>query len=186
MSFRTLLLILSFLTLNCAYASTTQVALAQFGRVLIEIPTGFGRVNHTPPKKHSKLDVYVSNKDLPPTLFQLNEIVIPEGPSNLSEERQYEAAANFLVGFLRAFKDGGVTDWSRTAVEPVRLGGYNAAKARWTGIFHGIPNEGVMYILVLGKESYCLHAFGSAGPTNALLKSSVGAIEKLKLVETLQ
>jgi hypothetical protein len=114
-------------------------------------------------------------------MIEVERVIIPWARSNLSEDDRYGAASDFLDGFLQIFRENGVTDWSRSSVEPIRLGGYMAASAKWTGHLRGIPSTGVMYIVVLGKESYCFHAFGSAEATNQLLKSSIHAIEDLRL-----
>jgi|GEM_PF-5206617 len=181
MILRTFLIVLLLSIHGWSYASDAQSVAAHLGQVVIEIPTGFGEMHRTFPNKQSELDVYVSSKDLAPTLIELERIVIPWATSNPSEENRYGAASDFLVGFLQTFREEGVTDWSRSSVEPVRLGGYLAARAKWSGTFHGIHSTGFMYIVVFGKESYCFHAFGSADATNGLLKSSIQAIEKLRV-----
>lgn len=152
---------------------------ARFGRVVIEIPADFESPHHLFPNKQTELDVYVSKKSITPTLLQMSRIVVPEARSDLSENDRYEAASNFLVGFLQEFRKN-VTDWSRSSVETVRLGGYVAARAKWKGIFHGVPNTGVMYIVVFGTDSFCFHAFGRTDVPNITLKSAIRVIEELR------
>lgn len=158
-------------------------AVVSFGRVLIEIPTEFESPRRLYPNKQSELDVYVSKKDLPPTLLQLTRIVVPEVQSDLSEENRYGAASNFLAGFLQEFSKN-VKDWSRSSTETVRLGGNVAVRAKWTGIFHGVPNTGVMYFVVFGMDSFCFHAFGRTDVPNSALKSAIRAVEELQAGNT--
>lgn len=57
----------------------------------------------------------------------------------------------------------------------------SAAKSSWSGNYHGVQTEGVMYLFVRGSEGYFLHAFGQTDVPNEILKSSVRAIDELRL-----
>ena len=181
MILRVLLLVFLLSIHGCSFASDAQQpAVARLGQVAIEIPAGFLGPHRSFPNKQSQLDVFVSSKDLPPALIQMMRVVAPDARSDLSEKDRYGAASDFLVGSLRIFSTN-VIDWSRSSIEPVRLGGYLAAQAKWSGSFHGDPTTGVMYIVVFGKESYLFHSFGRADVPNVVLKSSIRAIEELRV-----
>ena len=109
-------------------------------------------------------------------------MVTPEARSDLTHKVKYEAATHFLAGFLQTFGKN-VQGWHVSPTEQVKLGGHSTAMAKWSGTYHGIPTEGAMYLLVLGKEVYCFHTFGRSDVQNDVLKSAVQAINKLRLVE---
>lgn len=183
MILRILLVILVLSNHGFSFANDAKDSgVARFGRVLIEILSEFESPHHLFPNKLTELDVYVSKKDLSPTLFQLTRIVVPEVRSDLSEKNRYGAASNFFTGFLQEFSKN-VTDWSRSSAETVRLGGYVGVRAKWTGIFHGVPNTGVMYLVVFGTDSFCFHAFGRADVPNPTLNSAIRAIEQFEQFE---
>ena len=154
--------------------------LARVGRVAIALPAGLDGPDRSTHGPSSELYVYFSQKAAPPVLFQLTRIILPADPPPLPDKARYEAASHFLAGFLRTFGKN-VQDWQVSPTERLRLGGEAAVKASWSGNFHGIPTEGVMFLFVAGKEGYCLHAFGQSGIRNDTLRSSVRAIEALRL-----
>lgn len=181
MNLRILLVIVVLSIHDFAYANDAKDStVARFGRVLIEIPVEFESPHRLRPNKQTELNVYVSKKDLPPTLLQLTRIVVPEVRSDLSEKNRYGAASNFLTGFLQEFSKN-VADWSRSSTETVQLGGHVAVRAKWTGIFHGIPNTGTMYFIVFGTDSFCFHAFGRTDVPNSTLESAIRVIEELRV-----
>ena len=155
---------------------------AHIGNIALTVPAGLNGPERSSPNKSSELYVYFSRQDLPPTLFQLTRVVIPEARSDLTDKVKYETATHFLAGFLQTFSKN-VQGWDVSPTEQVKLGGHATAMAKWSGTYHGIRTEGTMYLLVLGKETYCFHTFGRSDVQNDLLKSSVQAINKLRLVE---
>ena len=181
MILRTLIIALLFSIYSASFASESQSpVIARLGKIVVEIPTEFGVANRTFPNKQSILDVYVSRKDLPPTLIQLNRIVVPEAQVSANEKDRYDGIPDLLLGFLRTFSKN-VVGWSRSSIEPIRLGGYIAAKSKWSGSYHGVPTTGVMYLVVIGKESFFLHAFGRDDVPNKPLTSAIKAIEHMSV-----
>jgi hypothetical protein len=83
------------------------------------------------------------------------------------------------TAFLQTFSTS-VADWNTSPVEPARLDGNLAARGTWAGKFHRFPTRGVMYIVVLGKESCCLHVFGRSDVPNPTLQSSIRVVEHLR------
>lgn len=178
---RALLAVLWFSTTNSASASdahTGQVS-AEVGQVVIDIPPGFSGPQRTFPTAQTEMNVYVS-ADRPPNILQVSRITVPDAANDLSEKDRYGAASNFLQGFLGTFAPQ-VKQWSQSPIEQIRLDGFLAARARWTGNLHGFPANGAMYFLVLGKDSYVFHAFGTSAEPNAALKSSIQSIEGLRM-----
>jgi hypothetical protein len=163
-------------------ASQQQSAPARIGNVVLEVPTGLNGPDRSFPNKSSELYVYFSQKDLPPTLLQLTRVITPEARSDLTDKVRYEAATHFLAGFLQTFSKN-VQGWRVSSTEQVKLGGYPAVRAKWVGNYHGIPTEGAMYLLVFGKEGYCFHTFGRSDVQNDALKSSVQAINELRVIK---
>jgi hypothetical protein len=151
-----------------------------FGQLVIDVPAGLSGPHHETRTSQSGLDVFVSDKDLPPTLILLNRTTVPKARPGMSKEDEIAAASDFLVGFLRVFSKD-VTGWTRSAPEPIQLGGYLAVRARWSGSYHGLPNSGYMYFFTVGESAYCLHVFGRDDVPNLALKASVLAIEDLRV-----
>jgi hypothetical protein len=178
MTLRALALALLLSIYPGVFASQGELAAGRIGNVLIDIPSGLNGPHRSFPNRQTELDVYVSATGLPPTLLQLTWVNIPEARVDLSEDEWYEAASNFLDGFLTIFSKN-VSNWTRSAGEPVQLGGYKAVRAKWSGKFHELPNSGTMYLVVLGRNSYCFHAFGRNDVPNATLSSAIEAIERL-------
>jgi len=183
MTLRSLLILLIFAVHSLSIAGDEQQSVpARIGNIALAVPAGLNGPDRSSPNKSSELYVYFSRKDLPPTLLQLTRVVTPEARSDLTDKVKYEAATHFLAGFLQTFGKN-VQGWHVSATELVKLGGHSTAMAKWSGIYHGIPTEGAMYLLVLGKEAYCFHTFGRSDVQNDVLKSSVQAINKLRLIE---
>jgi hypothetical protein len=180
----------SLLGLVCLSISGSAIAIdapvgntiARLAQVMVEIPPGFTGPQRTFPNEQTELDTYVEivSAGRAPTIIQLTHIVVPNAAADLSEHDRYRAAANFLDGFLAIFGQK-VTRWSRSPNEKIRFDGFLGARARWTGNLNGFPSTGVMYFLVLGKDSFVFHAFGSRAEPNASLKASIRAIEGLRL-----
>jgi hypothetical protein len=185
MTLRSLLVLVTFAVHSLSIAENEQQSVpasAHIGNVALSVPTGLNGPDRSSPNKLTELYVYFSRKDLPPTLLQLTRVTTPDTRSDLTEKVKFEAATGFLAGFLQTFgKD--VQGWKVSPTEQVKLGGHSTAMAKWSGTYHGIPTEGAMYLLVLGKEAYCFHAFGRSDVQNDVLKSAVQAIKKLRLVE---
>lgn len=180
---RSVLVLLTFAIHSPSIAgSEQQSAPARIGNVVFEVPTALNGPDRSFPNKSSELYVYFSQKDLPPTLLQLTRVIIPEARSDLTDKVRYEAATDFLAGFLQTFSKS-VQGWNVSSTEQIKLGGYSAARATWTGRYHGIPTEGAMYLLVIGKEGYCFHTFGRSDVRNDVLKSSVQAINELRVIK---
>jgi len=183
MTLHSLLLLLTFAVHSLSIAGDEQQSVpARIGNIAIAVPAGLNGPDRSSPNKLSELYVYFSRKDLPPTLLQLTRVVTPEARSDLTDKVKYEAATYFLAGFLQTFGKN-VQGWHVSPTEQVNLGGHSTAMAKWSGTYHGIPTEGAMYFLVLGKEAYNFHAFGRSDVQNDALKSSVQAINKLRLIE---
>jgi hypothetical protein len=185
MTLRSLLILLILAVHSLSIAGDEQQSVpapVHIGNIALAIPAGLNGPDRSFPNKSSELYVYFSRKDRPPTLLQLTRVVTPEARSDLTDKVKYEAATHFLAGFLQTFGKN-VQGWHVSPTEQVKLGGLSTAMAKWSGIYHGIPTEGVMYLLVLDKEAYCFHTFGRADVQNDVLKSSVQAINKLRLVE---
>lgn len=185
MMLRSLLVLLTFAVHSLAIAGDEQQSMrapVHIGNIAFAVPAGFNGPDRSSPNKSSELYVYFSREDLPPTLLQLTRVVTPEARSDLTDKVKYEAATHFLAGFLQTFGRN-VQGWHVSPTEQVKLGGHSTALARWSGTYRGIPTEGAMYLLVLGKEAYCFHTFGQSNVQNDVLKSSVQAINKLRLVE---
>jgi len=178
MILRTLLLCFFLLMQNMAIAGDRVPVNSQLGRIAIKIPAGLNGRDRLFPNKGTELLVFYSQKESPPTLLQLTQVLIPAAPLEVDEKTKQEAAAHFLTGFLQTFSQN-VQEWKRSPIDKLRLGQYAAVRATWTGHFHGLPTTGTMYMLVLGKESYCLHTFGQMDLPNPLLQSSIRAIEAL-------
>jgi len=155
--------------------------IARIGQVVVEIPAGFSGPRREFPTVQSEIQNYyeVVQQGRAPTFVQLVHISIPHAASNLDEQTRYSAASDFLDGFMGTFGQK-VHEWSHSSNERFRLGGYLGARARWTGKLNGTPATGVMYLVVLGRDSYSFHVFGGSGEPNASLKASVRAIEELR------
>lgn len=181
MILRSIVFLLTFAVHACSIAgSDQQSAPARIGNVVLDVPTGFNGPDRTSPNPSSELHVYFSQKGLPPTLLQLTRVITPEARSDLTETVTYEAATHFLKGFLHTFSKN-VQGWQVSSIERVKVGGNSMARAKWSGSYHGIPTQGEMYLLVLGKEGYCFHTFGQSDVQNNTLKSSVKAINELRV-----
>lgn len=179
MIFRTLLLCFLLLMQDMAIAGDQAPVDTHLGRIAIKTPAGLNGPDRSSPNKASELFIYYSPKESPPTLLQLTQILTPAAP-DVTEKAKQEAATHFLSGFLQTFSQN-VQEWKRSPIDKVQLGQYMAVRATWTGNFHGLPTTGTMYMLVLGKESYCLHTFGRSDLPNPLLQSSIQAIEALRV-----
>lgn len=185
MTLRPLFILLAFAIHSLSIAGDVQQSVrapARIGNIALAVPAGLNGPDRSSPNKSSELYVYFSRRDLPPTLLQLTRVATPESRPDLTDKVKYEAAKHFLAGFLQTFGKN-VQGWHVSPTEQVTLGGHSTAMAKWSGTFHGIPTEGAMYLLALGKETYCFHTFGRSDVQNDLLKSSVQAIDKLRLVE---
>ena len=183
MTLRSLLTLLIFAVHSLSIAGDEQRSVsARIGNITLAVPAALNGPDRSSANKSSELYVYFSRKDLPPTLLQLTRVVTPEARSDLTDKVKYEAATHFLAGFLQTFGKN-VPGWHVSPTEQVKLGGHTTAMAKWSGTYHGIPTEGAMYLLVLGEESYSFHAFGRSDVQNDALKSSVQAINKLRVIE---
>jgi hypothetical protein len=185
MTLRSLLVLITFAVHSLSIAGDEQQSVpapAHIGNIALAVPAGLNGPDLSSPNKSSELYVYFSRRDLPPTLLQLTRVVTPKARSDLTDKVKYEAATHFLAGFLQTFSKN-VQYWHVSPTEQVKLAGRSTAMAKWSGTYHGIPTEGAMYLLVFGKEAYCFHTFGRSDVQNDLLKSSVRAINKLRLVE---
>ena len=183
MTLRSLLILLTFAVHSISVAGNEQQSVpARIGNITLAVPAGLNGPDRSSPNESSDLYVYFSRKDLPPTLLQLTKVAIPEARSDLTDKVKYEAATHLLAGFLQTFGKN-VQGWHLSPTEQVKLDEHSTAMAKWSGTYHGIPTEGAMYLLVLGKEAYCFHTFGRSDIQNDALKSSVQAINKLRLVE---
>jgi len=178
---RVLLGVLCFAVASTAFATDAKTGqlVARLGKIVVDIPAGFSGPQRTFPNEQAEQDVYVS-RDSPPVVLQMTLITVPQVPPDLTEENRYGAAEHFLSGGLGMFAEK-VRQWSQAPIEKARLGGFLGARAKWTGNLHGFPATGVMYCVVTGKESFTFHTFGSAVDSNASLKSSIRAIEKLRV-----
>jgi hypothetical protein len=164
------------------FASEGEPTSARIGDVQIEIPPGFDGTRRTSPNPQTELDAYVSAPGLPASMLQLSWVNVPWGKGDISEADRYGGASKILDGFLERFSRN-VSNWTRTAGEPVMLGGYKAVRARWSGIYRGAPTSGTMYFMGLGKDAYCFHAFGRADVSNPGLIAATGAVERLQMVK---
>lgn len=185
MPLRSLLILVIFAVHSLSVARNDQQSEAvpvHIGNIALSVPGGLNGPDRSSPNKSTELNVYFSRKDLPPTLLQLTRVVTLDARSDLTDKVKYEAATHFLAGFLQTFSKN-VQGWQMSPTKQVKLGGHSTAMAKWSGTYHGIPTEGAMYLLVLGEESYCFHAFGRSDVQNDVLKSAVHAINKLRLVE---
>jgi hypothetical protein len=183
MTLRSLLILLTFAVHSLSIAGDEQQSVpARIGNIALAVPAALNGPDRSSANKSSELYVYFSRKDLPPTLLQLTRVVTPEARSDLTDKVKYEAATLFLAGFHQTFGRN-VPGWHVSPTEQVKLGGHTTAMAKWSGTYHGIPTEGAMYFLVLGKEAYSFHAFGRSDVQNDALKSSVQAINKLRFIE---
>jgi hypothetical protein len=153
MTLRSLLVLAIFAVHSHSIAGNEQQSVpapVHVGNIALSVPAGLNGPDRSSPNKSTELYVYFSSKDLPPTLLQLTRVVIPAGRSDLTEKVKYEAATDFLAGFLQTFGKN-VQGWQVSPTEQVKLGGHSTAMAKWSGTYHGIPTEGAMYLLVLGK-----------------------------------
>ncbi len=181
MKCRALLAAALFLLQTCAVAADVATpAVARLGRVAFELPAGFTGPERAKPNEASDMDVYVSREPPAPTLLQVTRVSVPAARTDLTEEDKTYIATNFLSGFLQIFS-AKTTEWSLDATEPIRLGGHVAVRARWTGKLRGLPVRGTTYFLVLGKENFCLQAFGGAMQPNAALEATFNAIQALQV-----
>lgn len=179
--FEAAVVLLTFAVHTCSIAaSDQQSAPARIGNVVLGVPTGLNGPDRTFPNASTELHVYFSQKGRPPTLLQLTRVITPQARPDLTEKVTYEAATHFLKGFLHTFSKN-VQGWQASSIERVKVGGNSMAKAKWSGSYHGIPTQGEMYLLVLGKEGYCFHTFGQSDVQNDTLKSSVKAINALRV-----
>jgi hypothetical protein len=166
-------------------ASTAQPkdkTVARIGQVVVEIPSGFSGPHREVPTPQSEIQNYMglAGDGLSPTAIQLTHIVTPQASSDLSEQTRFLAACDFLDGFMGAFRRN-VRGWSRTPNERIRFDGSLGARATWSGQLNGVSVTGVMYLIVLGKDSYSFHVFGDHREPNASLKASIQAIESLRM-----
>jgi len=166
-------------------ASAAQPAnrkVARIGQVVVEISSGFSGPYRRFPTARSEIHNYMelAGDGLSPTVIQLTHIVTPQASSDLSEQTRFSAACDFLDGFMGTFRNT-VRGWSRTSNERIRFDGYLGARATWKGQLKGAWVTGVMYLVVLGKDSYSFHAFGDQREPNASLEASIQAIESLRL-----
>lgn len=155
-------------------------SVARLAPVALDVPATLQGPQRSFPNPQSELDVYASRGDLPPALLELLRVVIPQVREDLNEQNRAGAASSFLDGFMTQFS-ANVSGWKRLPTEDIRLGGAVAVRATWSGLFHGNPTKGVMYVLVLGKQSYCFHALGRSDVSNDALASAVQAIEQLRI-----
>jgi hypothetical protein len=163
-----------------SFGSEGPPSVARLAPVALDVPATLQGPQRSFPNPQSELDVYASRGDLPPTLLELLRVVIPQVREDLSEQNRAGAASSFLDGFMTQFS-ANVSGWKRLPTEDIRLGGAVAVRATWSGVFHGNPTKGVMYVLVLGKQSYCFHALGQSDVSNDALASAVRAIEQLRI-----
>ncbi|PKB20243.1 hypothetical protein [Janthinobacterium sp. 64] len=181
MILRLIVLLITFAVHTCSTAaSDQQSAPARIGQVVIDVPMGLNGPDRTSPNPSSELHVYFSQKGIPPTILQLTRVVTPEARPDITEKVRYEAATHFLKGFLHTFSTN-VQGWQVSSIEQVKVGVNSMARAKWSGSYHGIPTQGEMYLLVLGKEGYCFHTFGQSNVQNDTLKLSVKAINELRV-----
>jgi hypothetical protein len=101
---------------------------------------------------------------------------------NLREENLYGAASDFLAGTLKQIEERR-TKWSQSKTRKVWLDGHVGARAEWTGNLDGRPTIGVTYCLIVGNHGYYFNAFGIGTEPNAALKSSIRAIEGLRVAK---
>lgn len=179
MTLRTLLTVLLFGFHVSLFAGEEQPTVARIGSVLIEVPGGFDGPHRSHPNELSVLDVYVSRNNQLPTLVQLTRVSLPDTRNDLGEDDRYGASSKFLSGFLETFS-GNVAEWNRSLAQAVRLNGHLAARATWTGKFHGIPTSGAMYMVIVDKDVYCLHAFGRSDIANPTLQAAIRSIDVLR------
>ena len=158
----------------------SEKVVARLGQVAIQIPAAMSGPRRQFPAERSEIDTYVSTSERPPTVIQINRTTVPDASLDLSENDRFKAASSLLKGYSGTFGEK-VTNWSEAPVEKVRLGGLLGARTRWTGNLHGVPATGTMYFVVVGKDCFFLHAFGSSIKPHATLDASVQAIETLRL-----
>lgn len=166
-----------------SFGSEGLSTVARLAPVALDVPAALQGPQRSFPNPQSELDIYVSRGDLPPTLLELFRVAIPRVRDDLSEQNRMGAASSLLDGFMTQFS-ANVSGWKRLPTEEIRLGGALAVRATWSGLFHGNPTKGAMYVLVLGKKSYCFHALGRSDVSNEALGSAVQAIEQLRIERT--
>ena len=175
-------LLFASVSLNCSvvFASSENPITGRIGGAQIELPSELKGPHRSFPNEQTTLDVYVSSGGRPPTLVQLTWINIPGVRSEIIESDRFAVASSLLDGFLAEFSKN-VSDWIRGPNEKVRIGELIGVRAKWSGKFHELQTAGVMYFVVIGKDSYCFHAFGRSDVPNETLVAATKAIEALKL-----
>lgn len=165
---------------DAAAAADADAIPGQLGGALIKMPQGFDGPRRSHPNSQSTLDVYVSAPGQPAALVQLSWIHIPWVKDDVPEADRVAGASSFLDGTLAKVSKN-VPDWTRTAAEPVTLGGFKGVRARWSGQFRGAPATGTMYFVVLGKDSYNFHVLGQSEVPNPGVAAAIAAIERVQL-----
>ena len=180
MRLRALLGILAILASGPACAEETHL-----GPVLIKIPPEFSGPRRSIPYEGVTQEVYEAYA-IPgqqPNLLLLSHLSLSPARRDIGEEDLYAEASNFLTGGLKILKRER-TGWSQSGIEKVRLGGRVGARAYWSGNLYGVQTNGVSYVVIIGDHGYRFNAFGNGTEPNAALKSSIRAIEGLRVEAT--
>jgi hypothetical protein len=163
-------------------SGAVSAAEARLGPVVIDVPSEFTGPSRTIPNEDSTVDTYVAtvNPGGTANVLQLSHMTIVSIAPNLREETLYAAASDFLAGTLK-FIEERRTKWSQSKTKKVWLDGHVGARAEWAGNLDGRPTIGVTYCVIVGNHGYYFNAFGIGTEPNAALKSSIRAIEGLRV-----